>query len=386
MHLSIQCIHSVSAGDFTAQLHSCLVQINTMSDKDQTKRRIVKLTVFTSCIDNEDYLLKMNLLTNILIQCDYSQAPASLINQAAIESETAIEVWILEYVENETIFTFRCNVQSSFLRIDTTNFSCLISNQFSAKQNNFQENGQETFKLLDAILCEQGFEYKEIVRQWNYIENITMLDTVTEKTLQNYQIFNDLRTIHYEKSDFSNGYPSATGIGIANGGCCVEVIALKEKNGNTVFPITNSLQVDAHNYSENVLVGNAIAEIKKVSTPKFERGKSIQLNGNGLIFISGTASIVGEQTVFQDYVTKQTFTTIQNIEHLISVNNLIKNKISVASEPKLISYRVYLKNESDYPEVKSLCDAHFGEKNAIFVKADICRANLLVEIEANYCI
>ena len=102
------------------------------------------------------------------------------------------------------------------------------------------------------------------------------------------------------------------------------------------------------------------------------------------LFISGTASILGEQTVFPEDAARQTATTIQIIDSLISFNNLNNNRINLIFQPAPVNYRVYLKNKSDYSAVKSLCDSYFGMKNGIFVKADICRSNLLVEIEANY--
>lgn len=381
MRLSLQCSQLSYYEDFITQIKTCFDQLK-LSNNNQ----IIKITLFTDCQDNEDFKLKTSLLDEFIDTKGIYNFPISLVSQPTINGGTFMEAWILECVDNELTFLFSKSNHSSVLCINNSDFSLLLSNQCSFEHTDFKENVMATFNLLDKTLHDKGFDYKEIVRQWNYVENITMLDDVEDKQLQNYQIFNDIRTLFYNKSGFVNGYPAATGIGIENGGCSVEVIALKQKNENTVFPITNSLQVDAHNYSENVLVGNAIAEVKKVSTPKFERAKAMYINDFGLLFVSGTAAIVGEQTVFQDDVKKQTITTIENIEHLISVNNLIKNKITVRSHPELINYRVYLKNKSDYKTVKLLCDAHFGLKKCIFVKADICRSNLLVEIEAIYSI
>ena len=313
-------------------------------------------------------------------------APASIACQPPIDCETMMEAWLMDYSTTEYEFTFTQSNQASFLHVDSPGFSCLFSSQYAAKHDTFKENTFETFGLLDATMRENGFDYSNILRQWNYIENIINLETANDTHLQNYQIFNDLRSIYYEKSDFKKGYPSATGIGIEHGGCTIEAIAFKEKEVNSVKPVTNSLQVDAHSYSKTVLIGKAIEEIKRISTPKFERGKYVHLGDVGFLFISGTASIVGEQTVFTDDVAKQTLTTFRNIDHLISMENLNNNKISVVSKPQLLNYRVYLKNESDYAIVKSLCDDHYRSGNGFIVKADICRNNLLVEIEANYLV
>jgi hypothetical protein len=316
--------------------------------------------------------LKKKLLTDILSKSEEYQAPVSLVSQPPISCETIMEIWILDYSEPEYTFTYTHTEQSSVLHVDCPNYSCLYSAQYSTNLDTFKENVSETFKLLDTSLRTNGFDYNEIVRQWNYIENINSLTTVNNIQLQNYQIFNDVRALFYEKSDFINGYPSATGIGMEYGGCTIEAIAFKEKK--TIC------------YSPTALKGSAIDEIISVSTPKFERGKFMQFNDYGFLFISGTASIIGEKTVFTNNVAKQTITTIKNIEHLVSLKNLNINEISVASQPRLHNYRVYLKNESDYPIVKSLCDTHYGTNKGFIVKADICRSNLLVEIEANYLI
>ena len=384
MQLSIHNIYSLKTGDFQKQLQSCIRQIIDGVLGEGTDRRKVKITVFTSCSDNSDYVKKLNLLNHVLSQYNDFQAPASLVSQTPMDCGTLMEVWILDDVGSACTFQFNRSERTSVLHIDGPQFGCLFSTHVSAKHPIFKENVSETFGLLDTTLKEWSFNYNEIVRQWNYIENIIHYDTVKDSRIQNYQIFNDMRSIFYEKSNFTNGYPSATGIGTVNGGCTIEMIALKEKTTNSVKPVANSMQIDAHSYSSNLLVGNAIEEIRKVSTPKFERGKYMQIGKEGFLFISGTASIIGEQTVFSGDVLKQTTTTLQNIDNLISMNNLNKNNINSFSQPRLLNYRAYLKNEKDYSIVKSLCDAYFGMDKGFIVKADICRDNLLVEIEANY--
>ena len=386
MQLSIHNIQSDSSGDFLTQLQFCFNQIAINSGNNQSNQRIVKITVFTKCSDNADYLRKMNLLIDTLSQSQEFNVPISLVCQPPINCDTMMEVWTFDYPSTEPSFTFTKDKQSTVLHIDCPEFSCLFSTQYSADQETFKENTQETFRLFDASLQANGFDYHDIVRQWNYIENIIHVEEDNDKPLQNYQIFNDLRSLYYGKSDFRNGYPSATGIGTQCGGCTIEAIAFKEKNRNSIKPVSNSFQVDAHSYSSNVLIGNGIEEINHVSTPKFERGKYVQFGEKGFLFISGTASIIGEQTVYADDVSKQTLTTFKNIDHLVSTYNLNNNDISVTSHPRLLNYRAYLKNKSDYSIVKSLCDKHYGVDMGFIVKADICRNNLLVEIEANYLV
>ena len=95
---------------------------------------------------------------------------------------------------------------------------------------------------------------------------------------------------------------------------------------------------------------------------------------------SGTASIIGEKTVGIDDPVEQTEVTIQNIKRLYSnviLNGISKNKL----EPKYGHARVYVKNRSDFAGIKKVFKAHYGDLAAVYIIADICRDDLLVEIE-----
>jgi hypothetical protein len=213
MHLFIQNIRSLPSEDFVSQLKSCLSQIQLNSINKKRKRRIVKITVFSLCRGNADFILKQEILNDVISQSEEYQAPSSLVSQPPVDCETMIEVWSLDYSSTEHTFTFTLGEQSSVLLIECPDYSCLFSAQYSAKLETFKENTIEAFEQLDSILRSNGFDYSEIVRQWNYIENINNVDTDSDLHLQNYQIFNDVRSLFYKKSDFIKGYPSATGIG-----------------------------------------------------------------------------------------------------------------------------------------------------------------------------
>jgi hypothetical protein len=48
--------------------------------------------------------------------------------------------------------------------------------------------------------------------------------------------------------------------------------------------------------------------------------------------------------------------------------------------------RVYVKNQEHFDEVRKICSDHFPRVPAIFIEADICREDLLTEIEAEFII
>lgn len=384
MKFSILKFQAPPSATFANSLDACFNQLTTFENNLVPSQHIIKVSLFAACADNEDYRIKkrqMAIAAECLSECD---APLSLISQPPLDKKTTLEIWIADQVPAGTIFTYQSMKDGCSLRMENGQFTLLISTQQCNEHLQYKQNVQEAFQQLDQTLTREGFTYGDIVRQWNYIEDITLTEAASDTNRQNYQVFNDYRTLFYQKSKFPNGYPAATGIGIENGGCLIDIMALQSKVINHVVAIGNSLQVDAHDYTDNVLVGKVIEEIKQISTPKFERAKFVNSIIDGFFYISGTASILGEKTVFENDITNQTLTALQNISHLVSVKNLVQYQVLTKSTPQLSSYRVYIKNESDYPIVKKICDNYFGIQTGIFVKAGICRNNLLVEIEATY--
>ena len=234
------------------------------------------------------------------------------------------------------------------------------------------QQSREVFEKLDAILVEHGFAVDDIVRQWNYIGSIVSY----RGGKQNYQEFNDARTAYYSKGQWQNGYPAATGIGASGEGIIVGGIAFKR--AGHIFPIDNPLQVAAHVYSKRVLVDEDVNAVK--STPKFERAKLIERAGGACCFVSGTAAIRGEESVDASSATMQTVRTIENIEHLVSKENLVR----FGCKPYDLTYtklHVFVKEAEDYDAVRAVVEEAYPQMSVIYSIADVCRRELLVEIE-----
>jgi enamine deaminase RidA (YjgF/YER057c/UK114 family) len=100
-------------------------------------------------------------------------------------------------------------------------------------------------------------------------------------------------------------------------------------------------------------------------------------------WISGTASIVNSETVHLGDVEKQTEQTIDNIERLISRENFERHGVPGAGAElgDLAKIRVYVKRLEDYEKCRAVCERRFGALPTIYAQADVCRSNLLVEIE-----
>jgi len=208
---------------------------------------------------------------------------------------------------------------------------------------------------METVLRVEGLHFGHVIRQWAYVEGLL------DDGGASYQTFNDARAVAYAGSPFPAGYPAATGIGQAAGGVVLDFVAL-DAPGATITPLSNPRQTDAHRYSRAVLAGEGRC------APKFERAKRIRHGGMETILVSGTAAIVGERSIAPGDVAAQTATTIANIRALTGSRRLSR-------------LRAYVKRTADFPAVRRLCTDAFGNIPAVYVQADICRPELLVEIE-----
>lgn len=401
------------------QLDECLsVLEDFLSNNVYSKTDILKQTLFinankNSSSENYYYSLKNILQDSLKEFYNHKVPPTSIVAQEPFDNNVAVELLLLkkseqgdEFIEykkekNETYSIINHKYYKEIIAAGLTsdNLSSGVMNQVS-----------DAFGKMDYILKNEGMEFSDVIRQWNYIENI--LNTNTEKKsgckklLQNYQIFNDIRAKYYNKSQWNNGYPAATGIGMNSGGIIIDFIAIKEKkienstdssnNSNilSIIPLRNPRQTDAHKYSQEVLVGKAVIDDFQKSPPKFERGKILSINyGNEInqkriiIYVSGTAAILGQKTVSGNNIERQTITTIENIAELITEKSLLNYGIDINLELKNSIYlRAYVKYKKDIPIIRNICNKYFGECPAQYVVCDICRDDLLVEIECEISI
>ncbi len=265
----------------------------------------------------------------------------------------------------------RCNHGSAML-FHRSGARVLAGHVQSQRHAEPQENAEVAFGAFQDLLTQGGVPVRSVIRQWNYIEHIT--GRVSGR--QTYQVFNDVRARFYGNHFEGTGFPAATGIGMSRGGIIIEFVAVDAPEAVSL-PVDNPVQVAAHDYSEAVLVGEG--PVCK-ATPKFERARYLELFGKKQIFISGTASIRGEQTVGIGDPEEQTRVTIDNMVRLYSGESL-KALSEQALEPVYGHARVYVKNRKDYFRIRNTFWHSYGALPVVYIQADICRDELLVEIE-----
>ncbi len=235
------------------------------------------------------------------------------------------------------------------------------------------------FSLMVSLLEGEKMSLDNLVRQWNYIGDIL---TVNEG-YQNYQIFNEVRNDYYARYRKIHGYPAATGVGMRHGGVILDFCAIVSDGSLKIRAVENPNQVNAYEYGQQVLKGVTDKGKHVKHPPQFERALLLANEHDASFHISGTASIIGQETIGKGDVGKQTIVTIENIKKLtdiVRLSRLVSD--SVSYHEKLSLLRVYIRYQDDFDLVRKICREHFPRIPAVYIEADICRDDLLMEIEA----
>lgn len=375
-------IYPRSGNSFTEQLSDCLTQIEKHCDNK--KEKILQQSFFVFPENNIEYNNLRKEIIALLNKFQSDKPSTSVIAQPPAYRHLVTAELALAVSGADQKISYKTFGKTPYTLVESDYCKEIYAAGISPfrTEADFTEQTEEAFRILKGILQTEGFTFTDIVRQWNYVENILSVQDEKGHYTQHYQILNDVRSVYYAEAGFENGFPAATGIGMNAGGIILEIFAVAVIKDVEIHPIKNPLQIDAYNYSEEVLVGDATAGQQKKSTPKFERAKCVGVNGETNIFISGTASIHNEVTVGIDDPVKQTETTIENISGLISVNNLQATGVNiVGTEPEYQFLRVYIKKMEYLDSVREICSKRFPDIPVHYLIADICRDNLLVEIE-----
>ncbi|HBL75621.1 MAG: hypothetical protein A2W90_05060 [Bacteroidetes bacterium GWF2_42_66] len=342
--------------------------LNQITGKD----RVTSLVFFGSSSD-ENYEKELAVLTTIVPGHFKTQIPlVSYVSQSLPDSKMmAVEVHCLpDGVPSESlIFKQQEGLRYAIFELKSTKTLVIEGAMASSFSLSYTRQGDEIFEKIGAVLSSESMHIHEIVRQWNYIGNITQV----QNGIQNYQAFNDARARFYEKTDWKNcGYPAATGIGADVSGISVSLIAI---SGLRSIPVDNPLQIAAHSYSQSLLVGG------DKRTPKFERARLIKNGFGSNCFVSGTAAIRGEESMKVLNAGLQTRQTIENINYLLSAENLKRYGLNNGARLEMTGLRIYVKKMEYLDSVKSEIEKTWPGLPAIYLQADICREELLVEIE-----
>jgi enamine deaminase RidA (YjgF/YER057c/UK114 family) len=203
-----------------------------------------------------------------------------------------------------------------------------------------------------------GMDYRNVRRTWIYLARL----------LEWYDEFNRVRTAHYRPAGFGTeggmAFPASTGIQGRSGDeeCLMDLLALDSKGPAyaAALPICRSPRQDASfNY------GSA-----------FSRGMAFEIEGRRTVHISGTASInpAGDSIHVGN-------AELQSLETLLCIAAILEEQGGGLAN--ITSATLFCKNRGAWEawnRVSQLLQIPAFPK--ICVLADVCRHDLLVEMEA----
>ena len=350
-------------------------------EKYQAVYTPVRMVIFGAPVDNEEYSERFAIIRRAIKEQFGANSPlVSYVAQPPQTMGLTMEVHEVVLTEQDRI-EYRDREGVAYITIEREGCKRLFMSGVMGDifRQTVREQSREVFSKIAGVLETEKMPVSSIIRQWNYIEKITDYDTTGH---QHYQDFNDARSLFYQGSEWPTGYPAATGIGTRWGGIMIDLDALRcEDRSVQVCGVDNPLQVAAHAYSQEVLLGEEDKTLLHKTTPKFERAKAVWKEDHGFVYVSGTAAIRGEQSLEGVGIEKQTQATLENIEYLVSRENLNRSGIPVTEDATLITFRVYVKHWEDMEVAKRIVTERYPDLPAIYTLTDVCRSELLIEIE-----
>jgi len=218
----------------------------------------------------------------------------------------------------------------------------------------------------DMFACLREIGIPNILRMWNYLPEINLITGGVER----YRQFNEGRQNAFRSfnREIKGMVPAACALGSEPGGPMVIYFIAGVGRG---LPIENPRQIPAYDYPPQY----------GACSPTFARGMVSLATRSPLLFLSGTSSIFGHETVHVGDVVSQTRETITNIHKVIEQAN--RSVGTVAFSLEQMKFKVYLRRQEDLDRVVNELGALLGSAaHILYLKADICRSDLLVEIEA----
>lgn len=207
-----------------------------------------------------------------------------------------------------------------------------------------------------------------LYRIWNYVPDIN----ATTNGLENYQRFCRARSMVFEEScgaGFRRVLPAASAVGTAETNLTVVFVAGRAQPAY----FENPRQVPAFEYPAAY----------GPRSPSFCRAAMVPLASSRRFFVSGTSAIRGHTTVAPGDLEAQANCTIENL-YLVGEAAGLGTRLG-ADQPWRRRFKVYLRHREDLKPVSFLLNRQLllpGDQ-VLYLQADICRADLALEIEAD---
>ncbi len=246
---------------------------------------------------------------------------------------------------------------------DAALVSVVLERPCALDADDFSEAVRQTYHLARQSAADAGFQY--LARIWNFLPGI---GATLSNGLDGYKAFNRGRYAGVEAwigraADFHTQVPTATGVGHAGTEFALHVLLTR----SPCRPVENRRQHASYRYSDKY----------GPVPPCFARATVAQLMGSEHLLIGGTASIRGEDSVHIDSPAAQLAETLTNIDTLLG-----STRARLRRERDIVAVRAYCpKPQFDAALLPAIARAFPAANQVEFVRAELCRPELLVEIE-----
>jgi len=209
-----------------------------------------------------------------------------------------------------------------------------------------------------------------LLRLWNYLPDINR----EQSGLERYRQFNQGRQQAFlnARRDAFAGAPAACALGTGSGPLRIRFLAGRVP----AVPLENPRQVPAWRYPTEF----------GPRSPSFSRAVLVpSAPGRVSLLVSGTASIVGSASMHAGDVPRQVEETLRNLQAVVEAAHA---RCSARFRVADMTCTVYVRHATDAELVRRCLEAGIGAdapaaRHAVVLQADICRSDLLLEIEGH---
>jgi chorismate lyase / 3-hydroxybenzoate synthase len=282
--------------------------------------------------------------------------PYAWVDMPVLEDESVFEVWTCAQPvmrEDAGEIVSACNEDILFGCLPTKLDCTLDAASFLAYS-----------RIFDFI---DGRGYGHLLRVWNYFPQIN----ADADGLERYVRFNVVRHEAFAANGrvIGTNTPAACALGSRGNHLIIYFLAARQAGQR----VENPRQTSAFHYPAQY----------GPRSPAFARAMLTRTAGKPLLFVSGTASIVGHETLHVGNAAAQARETVTNLRAVMAQAR--RAGLDVPDKNANLLLKTYLRHPDDLTMVRNCLTQAFGPAaNALYLQADICRADLLLEVEAVY--
>jgi chorismate lyase/3-hydroxybenzoate synthase len=217
----------------------------------------------------------------------------------------------------------------------------------------------------DLLQQLRALGYPHLWRIWNYFPHINE----DQDGLERYRRFcvGRHQALTESLADFPTSLPAATAVGTRSGPLQIVFLA----GTDPATHLGNPRQLNAYEYPQDY----------GPRSPSFARATFTQTAHDVRLYIAGTASIVGHLSRHTGLPLEQARETVRNLHAVFTYAKHVTG-VDLTVARHQAAYKVYVREPESLPTIRlALQDLPLSTRDLVFLEGDLCRRELLMEIE-----